>query len=177
MAFLGADTNILAIHRAILIANIFPFFILFFTTLRSFLTITTLRSLAVTTVGDGCRFLNLYWFKNTNQSWMQTSRWSLHAFLTCNRASCLTHDITRHHHRCVSSWVMWLRMLRVTTETALRVFHFLHRFSPEWPIRTLQFNLQCTDNDNKSYRNVCNLSFVLFSLAVIFIIRLSCFLL
>jgi len=30
MAFLGADTNILAIHRAILIANIFPFFYLVF---------------------------------------------------------------------------------------------------------------------------------------------------
>ena len=33
-------------------------------------------------------------------------------------------------------------------------------------------NLQCTDDDNRSYRNVCNMSFVSFSLAVIFIIRL-----
>jgi len=29
---------------------------------------------------------------------------------------------------------------------------------------------QCTDDDNRSYRNVCNMSFVSFSLAVIFII-------
>jgi len=29
--------------------------------------------------------------------------------------------------------------------------------------------LQCTDDDNRSYRNVCNMSFVSFSLAVIFI--------
>jgi len=33
-------------------------------------------------------------------------------------------------------------------------------------------NLQCTDDDNRSYRNVCNMSFVSFLLAVIFIIRL-----
>jgi len=32
------------------------------------------------------------------------------------------------------------------------------------------FSLQCTDDDNRSYRNVCNMSFVSFSLAVIFII-------
>ena len=67
------------------------------------LTFTTLRLLAVTIIGDGCRFLNLYWFKNTKQSWMQTSRWCLYAFLTCYRASCLTHDVTRHHHRRVFS--------------------------------------------------------------------------
>jgi len=43
------------------------------------------------------RFLNLYWFKNTNQSWMQTShRCCLYAFLTCNRSSFLTHDVTPH---------------------------------------------------------------------------------
>ena len=30
--------------------------------------------------------------------------------------------------------------------------------------------LQCTDDDNRSYRNVCNMSFVSFSLAVIFIV-------
>jgi len=34
------------------------------------------------------------------------------------------------------------------------------------------YYLQCTDDDNRSYRNVCNMSFVSFSLAVIFIIRL-----
>ena len=32
-------------------------------------------------------------------------------------------------------------------------------------------NLQCTDDDNRSYRNVCNMSFVSFSLAAIFIIH------
>jgi len=36
---------------------------------------------------------------------------------------------------------------------------------------SLQFNLQCTDDDNRSYRNVCNMSFVSFSLAVIFIVK------
>jgi len=29
-------------------------------------------------------------------------------------------------------------------------------------------NLQCTDDDNRSYRNVCNMSLISFSLAVIF---------
>jgi len=38
--------------------------------------------------------------------------------------------------------------------------------------RSLQFNLQCTGDDNRSYRNVCNMSLISFSLAVIFIIRL-----
>ena len=32
--------------------------------------------------------------------------------------------------------------------------------------------LLCTDDDNRSYRNVCNMSFVSFSLAVVFITRL-----
>jgi len=66
-----------------------------------------------------CRFLNLYWFKNTNQSWMQTSHQCFYAFLTCNRASCLS-----HHHRYVSSWVMWLRMLRATTSLPKQSFAF-----------------------------------------------------
>jgi len=33
-------------------------------------------------------------------------------------------------------------------------------------------NLQCTDDGNKSYRNICNMSLISFSLVVIFIIRL-----
>jgi len=33
------------------------------------------------------------------------------------------------------------------------------------------FNLQCTDDDNRSYWNICNMSLISFSLAVIFIIR------
>jgi len=36
----------------------------------------------------------------------------------------------------------------------------------------MQFNLQCSDDDNRSYRNVCKMSFISFPLAVIFIIRL-----
>jgi len=40
---------------------------------------------------------------------------------------------------------------------------------PAW---SLQFNLLCTDGDNRSYRNACNMSFVSFSLAVIFIVKL-----
>ena len=63
----------------------------------------------------------------------------------------------------------------VTTETAFCVFHFLQRFSPEWPIRTCSkitvVLLLCTDNGNRSYRNVCNMPFVSFALAVIFIIK------
>ena len=42
--------------------------------LSGFMTFTTPRSLAVTTIGGCCRFLNLHCFKNTNLSWMQTSR-------------------------------------------------------------------------------------------------------
>ena len=37
--------------------------------------------------------------------------------LTFNRASCLTRDVTRHHHRHVSSWVMWLRMIQWRIQT------------------------------------------------------------
>jgi len=48
------------------------------------------------------------------------------------------HDITRHHHWRVSSWVMWLRMLRATTSLPKQPFafflFFLQCFSPEWPI-------------------------------------------
>jgi len=33
-------------------------------------------------------------------------------------------DVTRHHHRCVSSWVMWLRMLRATTSLPKQPFAF-----------------------------------------------------
>jgi len=47
----------------------------------------------------------------------------------------------------------------------------------EWPIRTCSkitaVLLICTDDDNRSYRNVCNMSFVSFALAVIFIVRLK----
>ena len=64
----------------------------------------------------------------------------------------------------------------VTTETAFCVFHFLQRFFPEWPIRTCSkitaVLLLCTDDDNRSYRNVCSMPFLSFALAVIFIIRL-----
>jgi len=59
--------------------------------------------------------------------------------LTCNRASCFTHDVTRHHHWRVSSWVMWLRMLLASTSLPKQpytFFIFLQRFSPEWPIKT-----------------------------------------
>ena len=40
------------------------------------------------------------------------------------------------------------------------------------PVINLQFNLQCTHDDTRSYRNVCNMSFVPFTFAAIFIIRL-----
>ena len=100
---------------------------------------------------------------------MQTSRRCLYAFLTCNRVSCFTRDVTRHHHWRVSSWVMWLRMLLATTslpKQPFAFFTFLQRFSPEWPIRTCSkitaVILLCTDDDNSSYQNVCNMSFVSF---------------
>ena len=122
-----------------------------------------------------CRFLNLYWFKNTNQSWMQTSRRCRDAFLTCNRASCFTRDVMHHHHWCVSSWVKWLRMHHATTSLAKKpfvFFIFLQCFSPEWPIRTcsniIAVLLLCTDDENRSYRNVCSMSFVSFALAALF---------
>jgi len=35
-----------------------------------------------------------------------------------------------------------------------------------------EINLQCTDGDNRSYQKVCKMSFISFSLAVIFVIRL-----
>ena len=110
---------------------------------------------------------------------MQTSRRCLDVFLTCNRASCFTRDVTHYHHWRVSSWVMWLRVHRATTpvpKQPFALFIFLQRFSPEWPIRTCSkitaVLLQCTDDDNRSYRNVCYMSFVSIALAVIFIIRL-----
>ena len=34
-------------------------------------------------------------------------------------------------------------------------------------------NLRCIDDDNRSYRNICNMSFIAFSLAVISIIKIS----
>ena len=80
-------------------------------------------------MGDCCRFLNLCWFKNTNQSWMQTSRRCLYAFLTCRRPSCFTQDVTRHHHWRVSSWVTWLRMFRATTSLPKQPFAFFIFYS------------------------------------------------
>jgi len=56
-----------------------------------------------------------------------------------NRASYLTHDITCHYYRRVSSWVMWLCMLRTMTSLPKQPFAFYifsQRFSPQWPIRT-----------------------------------------
>jgi len=49
--------------------------------------------------------------------------------LTCNRASCLTHDFTRHHHWRVSSWVMWPHMLRATTSLPKQSFAFFIFYS------------------------------------------------
>ena len=70
-------------------------------------------------------------------------------------------------------------MLHATMQLPKQPLAFLifsQRFSHEWSIRSCSMStevqLQCTDHDNRSYRNVCNMSFVAFSLAVIFIIRL-----
>ena len=78
------------------------------------------------TAADSWIFID---FKNTNQSWMQTSRRCLYTFLTCNRASCFTYDVTSHHHRRVSSWVMWLRKLRTTTSLPKQPFAFFIFYS------------------------------------------------
>ena len=113
-----------------------------------------------------------------NTSTNNTKLLCLYAILTCNRASCFTRDITCHHHWCVSSWVMWVCMLRTTTsllKQPFALFIFLQRFSPEWPITCSKITavlLLCTDDDNRRYRNVCNMSFVSFAFATIFIIRL-----
>jgi len=53
----------------------------------------------------------------------------LYAFLTCSRPSCFTLDVTRHHHWRVSSWVMWLRMLRATTSQSKQPFAFFLFYS------------------------------------------------
>jgi len=105
------------------------------------------------------QILEFCWSKKTNQSWMQTScRW-VYAFLTCNRASGLTHDTTRHHHQYVSSWVMWLCVLHATMSLPKQPFAFFICHSTFFLIqklaeRSLEFNLQCTDDDNRSYQNV-----------------------
>jgi len=119
--------------------------------------------------------------RTQTQSWMQISRRCLYAFWTSNRASCLTHDVTRYHHRRVSSWVMRLRMLRATTSLPKQPLAFFIHYSAfllndQWEPAawSLQFNLQCTDDDNRTYRNVCNMSFVSFSLALIFTINRLC---
>ena len=64
-------------------------------------------------------------------------------------------------------------MLRATASLpkqpfAFFIFHsaFLLSVQQEPAAWSLHFNLQCTDDDNRSYRNVCNMSFVSFSLAV-----------
>jgi len=69
------------------------------------------------------------------------------------------------------------RMFAFSRNSPLRFsFIFSQRFSHEWPIRTCkmitQVQFACTDDDNRGYRNVCNMSFVSFSLAVIFLLRL-----
>jgi len=54
----------------------------------------------------------------------------------------------------------------------VNLYTTLNRFSKACrSARSLQFYLQCTDDDNRSCRNVCNMSFVSFSLGVIFIIK------
>ena len=45
------------------------------------------------------------------------------------QSPCLTHDVTRHHHRRVSSWVMSLRMLRATTSLPKQPFSFFIFYS------------------------------------------------
>ena len=45
--------------------------------------------------------------------------------MICNRASGLTHDVTRHHHWHVPSWDIWLRMLRTATSLPKQPFAFL----------------------------------------------------
>jgi len=66
----------------------------------------------------------------------------------------------------------------VTTETAFCAFHFFTALF-SWMTNNLQQDhcsfavlLPCTDDDNRRYRNVCNMSFVSFAFATIFIIRL-----
>jgi len=69
---------------------------------------TTPRSLARSTIDGGCRFLNLCWFRNINQSLTQASRRCLCVFSTRIEAPRIILDVTRHHHRPVPRWVTWL---------------------------------------------------------------------
>ena len=49
----------------------------------------------------------------------------LYVFLTCNRASCFTHDVTHHHQRIQLSHVTtYASRHYVTTETVFCVYHF-----------------------------------------------------
>ena len=81
----------------------------------------------MTTIGGGCKFLNLHWFKNTNHSWMQTSRRCLSAFLTWNKSSVPNswrHAPSPSVSIQLSLVITYASRHYVTTETALRVFHF-----------------------------------------------------
>jgi len=85
------------------------------------------RSLAVTTFGGGCRFLNLCWFKNKNQSWMQTSRGCLYAYLPCNKRSVPNswrHAPSPTARIQLSHVITYASRHYLATETGFRVFHF-----------------------------------------------------
>ena len=73
-----------------------------------------------------------------------TGHQCFYAFLACNRASCLTQDVTRHHLRHVSSWVMWLCMLRANTSLPKQRFAFFIFYSAF--LLTDHKNLQQQDN-------------------------------
>jgi len=74
--------------------------------------------------------------------------------------NCKRFDNSCYHHQCIAN------------RTAVILLQVLNGHAGEPAARSLQFYLQCTDGDNRSYLNVCNMSFVSLSLAVIFIRRL-----
>ena len=80
---------------------------LFFTTSRLLMTKT-----------GSCRSLNLCWFKNTNQSFTQTSHRYLVALTNIRASSVTSYTSTTRLAPVItikSHWVTWLLMLRATT--------------------------------------------------------------
>jgi len=48
----------------------------------------------------------------------------------------------------------------------------MNAITKKWRKESDLYVLQCTDDDKRCYRSVCNMSLISFSLTVIFIIRL-----
>jgi len=81
------------------------------------------------------------------------------------KAPSITNDIARKMPSLEN--VSYLTFLETFIQLCLKLA--LEKNDPNFNSKTQ--NLQYTDDDNRSYRNVCNMSLMSFSLAVIFIIK------